>query len=329
VATAPVAVLIVNYNSGPMLGRCLDALARQTWREFRVVVVDNASSDGSGVAIEGRYPNVALVRSAANLGFAGGNNLGLRHAGEARWIVLLNPDAFPEPDWLERLMAAAQAHAQFAFFGCRMMAAETPELLDGIGDVFHVSGMHWREGHHRKLRADDLQPREIFAPCAAAAMYRRDVLEEAGGFDEDYFCYAEDVDLGFRLRLAGHRAMYVADAVVLHVGSAITGRRSDFSVYHGHRNLIWTYAKDMPGALAWLFLPWHIAINLAALGVLLLRGQGGIALRAKIDALRGLPRMLKKRRSIQAARRVAGGALLVHMARGWPDRRRGWSRPLS
>jgi GT2 family glycosyltransferase len=324
-----VVILIVNYNSGAMLRRCLDALERQTRREFDVVMVDNGSSDGSVEGIEGRYANLTLVRAQRNLGFAAGNNLGLAHAPRARWVVLLNPDAFPEPDWLERLTAAAQRYPQFAFFGCRMMAAETPELLDGIGDVFHVSGLHWREGHRRSLRAEDLRPREIFAPCAAAAMYRRDALEQVGGFDEDYFCYAEDMDLGFRLRLAGHRALYVPDAAVLHVGSGTTGWRSDFSVYHGQRNLVWTYAKDMPGALVYLYLPWHLAMNLAALGVLALRGQGWLALRAKIDALKGLPKMLKKRRSIQAGRCASARQLLAHMARGWPDRRRGWSRPVS
>lgn len=328
-ATGGVAVLIVNYNSGAMLRRCLDALQAQSRRDFDVVVVDNASSDGSADGIDGRYSNVRLVRSDRNLGFAGGNNLGLAHARNAHWVVLLNPDAFAEPQWLERLVAAAEQHPEFAFFGCRMMAADSPELLDGIGDVFHVSGLHWREGHRQPIASEDLQPREIFSPCAAAAMYRRDVLEQAGGFDEDYFCYSEDVDLGFRLRLAGHRALYVPDATVLHVGGGTTGMRSDFSVYHGQRNLVWTYAKNMPGALAYLFLPWHLAINVAMLGVLMLRGQGLLGLRAKIDALRGLPRMLKKRRSLQAGRRVAAKALLAHMARGWPDRRRSWSKPLS
>jgi GT2 family glycosyltransferase len=136
------------------------------------------------------------------------------------------------------------------------------------------------------------------------------------------------MDLGFRLRLAGHRALYVPDAEVLHVGSGTTGWRSDFSVYHGQRNLIWTYVKNMPGALVYLYLPWHVAMNLATVAVLLLRGQGRLALRAKIDALRRLPRMLNKRRSIQAGRRVASKKLLLKMARGWPNRQRSWSQPL-
>jgi GT2 family glycosyltransferase len=324
-----IAVIVVSYNSARFIGRCLEALSKQTLRGFRTIVVDNASEDGSGDVVERKFPEVTLVRAEANLGFAGGNNLGLKYTGDAQWIALLNPDAFPNPDWLERLLAAAAAFPQFGFFGSRMLLAETPELLDGIGDVFHVSGIHWREGHRRAMRLDDREPREIFAPCAAAAMYKADILVQAGGFDEDYFCYSEDVDLGFRLRLAGHRALYVPDAVVLHVGSAITGWRSDFSVYHGQRNLVWTYVKNMPGPLAWLYLPWHLVMNLVTVGVLATRGQGRVALRAKIDALCGLPKVLRKRRGIQSQRKVPARALWAQMARGWPDRQRSSSRPLS
>src|SRR5205085_72619 len=146
----------------------------------------------------------------------------------------------------------------------------------------------------------DEEAREIFSPCAAAAMYRREVFRAAGGFDEDFFCYAEDVDLGFRLRLAGYKALYVPDAVAYHVGSATTGRRSDFSVYYGQRNLVWTYAKNMPVGLLFLYALFHLAINIATVAALAMRGQGMIALRAKIDALKGLGTVLRKRRAVQA-----------------------------
>jgi GT2 family glycosyltransferase len=149
----------------------------------------------------------------------------------------------------------------------------------------------------------DFVAREIFSPCAAAALYRRQALVDAGGFDEDYFCYVEDVDLGFRLRLAGHKAMYVPDAVVHHVGSATTGgKHSDFSVYHGHRNLVWTFVKDMPGILFWLLLPLHVLMNLTSILWFALQGRGGVIMRAKRDALLGLPKMWRKRQTIQSTR---------------------------
>lgn len=319
------AVIVVNFNGGTLLARCLEALDRQTFRGFRTIVVENASTDGSADALESRFPRVTVLRPGKNLGFAAGNNLGITAATDCKWVVLLNPDAFPEPACLEAMFVAADAHPAYAMFQARLIIDGNRSLLDGVGDVVHVSGIHWREGHMQPIGAEHDRAREVFAPCAAAAMYRRDAFEAAGGFDEDFFCYAEDLDLGFRLRLAGHRAMYVPDAVVYHVGSGTTGRRSDFSVYHGQRNMVWTFAKDMPGVLALAYLPWHIAVNVASIFVLALRGQGGVALRAKIDALRGLPAMLRKRRTVQSARRASSSELLRLMARGWPDRKAVWS----
>jgi GT2 family glycosyltransferase len=308
-----VAVLIVNYNSGGLLTRCLAALARQTWRDFHVVVVDNGSRDGSAEGIDGRFPNAVLVRAEENLGFAAGNNLALKHVRGARWIALLNPDAFPEPDWLAQFVSAAERESGYSFFGCRMLLADTPEFLDGTGDAYHVSGASWRRDHGVAAERGVKEPGEIFAPCAAAALYSRAALQEVGGFDERYFCYHEDVDLAFRLRLRGHRARYVPQAVVHHVSSGITGRRSDFATYHGHRNLVWTYVKDMPGILFWLLLPLHLGLNLVSIAVCALRGQLGIILRAKRDALAGLPAAIRQRREIQARRKAGIGSLLAVM----------------
>lgn len=313
---ARVAVIIVNYNSGSMLARCLEALARQTWRDFRVIVVDNASTDGSAGTDAAAWTAVRLVRSPANLGFAAGNNLGLAEAGECEWIALLNPDAFPEPQWLERFLAGAEAHPECSFFGCCMKSADTPGVADGTGDVYHVSGLAWRRDHGVALEQARNEPGEIFGPCAAAALYRRSALDEAGGFDERFFCYFEDLDLSFRLRLLGHRCRYVPQAAVHHVGSGISGRRSDFATYHGHRNLVWTYWKNMPAPLFWLYLPLHLAMNAAAVIVCARRGQLGVILRAKRDALCGLPRILAERRRVQAARKVSSGALRAAMASG-------------
>jgi len=311
-----VAVLIVNYNSGKYLRRALEALSHQTLRDFRVIVVDNASSDGSEEGLEGRYSNVKLVRAGRNLGFAAGNNLGLEHAGAADWIALLNPDAFAEPDWLENLLLAAYANPQFSFFGCRMLLADMPDVLDGTGDVYHVSGMAWRRDHGRRAERGVSKPGEIFSPCAAAALYSRAALEEVRGFDEGYFCYFEDVDLAFRLRLRGRRCRYVPDAVVHHVSSGIVGRRSDFATYHGHRNMVWTYVKNMPLGLFWLFLPLHLLANLASIAVCAARGQLGVVLRAKRDALCGLRDVMRRRREVQAARKIGMSDLLAVMNAG-------------
>jgi len=299
-----VTVLIVNWNSGVLLGKCLRHLKEQTVQPERVLVVDNASSDDSATSAEA-FENVTVYRMTNNLGFAAGNNHGLAEC-DSEFVALLNPDAFPQPDWLERLVSAAKTHPDVSAFGSRQLNHENPEILDGTADSYHMSGLVWRERHGVQQQVGDLVPQEIFSPCAAAALYRRQALMDVGNFDEDYFCYVEDVDLGFRLRLAGHKAMYVPDAVVRHVGSATTGgQHSDFSVYYGHRNLVWTYVKDMPGILFWLLLPLHVALNFVTVIYFVIRGQGKVILRAKWDSIKGIPSMWNKRREIQAHRRIS------------------------
>ena len=300
---ATVTVVIVNWNGGRFLDRCLSAVQAQTIIPNEIILVDNASSDGS-LDIVRRFPSVRVLQQEKNLGFARGNNVAIQaSAGESEWVALLNPDAFPDPHWLEAMLSASRNYPAFDVFGARLVKAQNPAIADGEGDAYHISGLVWRIGHGKLLASCSDRYREVFSPCAAAALYRRNVLLKIGGFDEDFFCYVEDVDMGFRLRLAGHKALYVPDAVVHHVGSATTGgQHSDFSMYHGHRNLVWTFVKDMPGAVFWLCLPLHVTMNLVALAVFTWRGQSRVIWRAKWDALKGLPKMWRKRRLVQSNR---------------------------
>jgi GT2 family glycosyltransferase len=298
---ASITVIIVNWNSGDLLQRCLTQLAKQTLQPESILLIDNASTDGSAEFAHS-FPALTVQRLETNLGFAAANNLALA-ACHTEFVALLNPDAFPEPDWLEHLLKTAQENPDFAAFGSRQMAYGSDEIVDGAGDIYHCSGLVWRQGYGRLHTSLEKISREIFSPCACAALYRREALQAVGGFDEDYFCYVEDVDLGFRLRLAGHKAMYVPDAVVYHVGSATTGgQHSDFSIYYGHRNLVWTYIKNMPGILFWLFLPFHILLNIISVVYFSLQGKGEIILRAKVDAIKGIPKMWQKRKIIQQHR---------------------------
>jgi GT2 family glycosyltransferase len=311
-----VAVVIVNLNGGSLLARALDALAAQTLAPARVIVVDNASTDGSADGLEDRHPGTEVIRLRENVGFAAGNNVGVAAADGCEWVALLNPDAFPEPDWLATLVAAAEANPDFTFFGSRLLCADAPEELDGAGDILHVSGMAWRRYHGDPAAGTALEREEIFSPCAAAALYHRDAFIGVGGFDETYFCYFEDTDLSYRLRLAGHRCLYVPEAVVHHVGSAIAGVESDFTVYHSFRNLVWTWVKNTPRPLFWLYLPQLVLVQGLLLGAFALRGRPGVILRAQRDALRGLPRVLRERRVIQEMRSVGSGDLRRVMDRG-------------
>jgi GT2 family glycosyltransferase len=323
ITTPEVCVIIVNYNAGVLLSRTLEALRRQTWRSFRTVVVDNASSDGSVATLQADFPEVELIRAPANLGFAGGNNVAVRRAGAFSWIALLNPDAFPEPQWLDGLMRAARRHPEFSSFASRIVFDSDPETMDAAGDEYHLSGFAWRRMHGR--RADGASNgTEVFAASATAALYRRDVLDEARGFDERYFCYYEDVDLGLRLRLLGHRAYYVPEAAVRHVGSAITGRRSSFVTFHTQRNRIWTYVKNMPSPWIWILLPLHLAYQVLALLLYAWQRQLVAAVRGLLAALRQLPGILASRREVQRSRRVRWSELSRTMQRGLfaPLRRR-------
>jgi GT2 family glycosyltransferase len=321
-----VAVVIVNFNAGEHLDRTLRALAAQTVAPTRAIVVDNASTDGSVDELEERFPWVEVVRSPENLGFAAGNNLAVRMAEECEYVCLLNPDAFPDPHWLAELLRAAEERGdEFSFFASRLVDAEDPELLDGRGDVLHVSGLAWRRDHGLAA-TDEPRAEEVFSPCAAAALYRRDAFLSVGGFDEDFFCYFEDTDLAFRLRLAAHRCLYVPSAVVEHVGSAVAGAESDFTVYHSQRNLVWTWAKDMPRGLLLRHLSAHVLVNALAIGWYASRGQARPVLAAKLDAIRGLPRILRKRRALQRERVVGGAELAPHLEHGAAAYRTAWAK---
>lgn len=300
-----VSVIIVNFNAGKTLLRCLQALTEQTLPAARIIVVDNASSDGSMKTVQAQFPGIEIIALEGNTGFAAANNLAIERC-DTEFVALLNPDAFPQKNWLEELVRAAQAMPQAAAFGSCQLMENDPQRLDGIEDICHISGLVWRKGYGRQCSESDRQPREIFSPCAAAALYRLQALRQAGGFDPDFFCYVEDVDLGFRLRLQGWQSRYVPSAVVLHVGSATTGgTHSRFAVYHGHRNLVWMFCKNMPALLLWLLAPLHLAMNVASLLWFTLRGLGGTIFKAKMDALLGLPAMWKKRTAIQKTRTIS------------------------
>lgn len=298
----PVSVIIVNWNSGELLAKCLHHLNCQTILPRRVFVVDNASTDGSNKIEDTSPGSLKIIRMNYNVGFAAGNNQALSEC-TTQFVALLNADAFPEPNWIEQMLIAATEYNNSAAFGSQLICHGNDNLLDGIGDSYHFSGLVWRNRHGMRKRSIDNYACEIFSACAAAAMYRRKALVKVGGFDEDYFCYVEDVDLGFRLRLAGYKAMYIPEAVVHHIGSATTGgHRSDFSVYHGHRNLVWTYVKNMPGPLFWLLLPAHMLLNVVTIAYFSIRGQFRVILRAKSDAIKGLPKAWHKRGKIQKER---------------------------
>lgn len=311
-------MIIVNSNSGRHLGHALEALGRQTLTPAATHLVDNGSTDGSTAEAEARFPWIEVLRLGRNTGFAAANNVAVRRT-DCELVALLNPDAFPEPEWLERLVDAARGAPEHGSFSSRLMLAGSDGVLDGEGDSYGVNGFAWRRHHGLPigaLPAARAAREDVFSACAAAALYRRDAFLEAGGFDERFFCYLEDVDLGFRLQLRGVGCLYVPDSVVHHVGSAVTGRASDFSVYHAQRNLVWMFAKDMPASLLWLYLPQHLLLNLAAVVWYSVHGQAQTILRAKRDALKGLRATVAQRREVQSRRSTSALHVRRRMVKG-------------
>jgi GT2 family glycosyltransferase len=313
-----VSVILVTWNSAAYLPRCLESLAAQTLNDFEVVLVDNGSTDGCLDGVEARWSglNIRVERLGENKGFAAANNLGARLA-RGQWLALLNSDAFPEPFWLEELLKAARDNPEFSCFASRQLQANAPHLLDGSGDAFHISGLAWRRYAGFPAAHFGMESEEVFSACAAAALYSLQAFLQVGGFDEDFFSYHEDVDLGFRLHLQGFRCLYVPGAVVHHIGSATVGSQSDFALYHWQRNFIWSFVQNMPSALLWEALPAHLLANFFHQLTYILHGRGSILWKGKKDALRGLSRALRKRREIQKTRSCTRAELLRTMERGW------------
>lgn len=292
-------VVVVAYRSSRHLPALSAALTRQSCRDWRLIVWDNASPEHPAQAAD--LPSGALlVSSKDNLGFAAGNNRAAA-LGRAPFLAFLNPDAFPEPDWLQALLEAARRWPQAAAFGSAQIRAEESTRWDGLGDVLFAAGVPYRAAYGKPRRGPPPQG-ETFSACAAAMLVRREAFEAVGGFDEDLFCFGEDVDLGFRLRLAGAAVVQVAGAVVAHVGGASTGRRSDFADFHGVRNRLWVFVKNMPGPLFWPLLPLHLALSLILLACYPLSGRGLAGWRGFLAGLHGLPAVWRKRRTVQRGR---------------------------
>lgn len=300
-----ISVIIVNFNSGDRLARCLEHLKRQTFSDFEIIVIDNASGDDSIERARAAAPDAGYILSPSNLGFAAGNNRAAEQAS-GDWIAFLNPDAYAEPDWLEALVTATKRYPATDAFGSTQLMADNPAIIDGAGDAYFILGIPYR-GHYG-WNADALpDDGQCLAPCGAAAMYRAAVFRKLGGFDERYFCYSEDVDLGFRLLLSGGAAIQLRDARVRHEGSGVTGRYSEFTVYHGNRNRIWTTYKNLPGLLYWPLAPLRLIVDLYFCVRALTIGVGKAYFKAVVDGYAGLGALKDERRAIQSSRVASTG----------------------
>lgn len=238
-----VTIVIPNYNGLRFLGPCLSALSRQTCQDYDLLVVDNGSTDGSVAWLqEHEIPAVFL---AANTGFSGAVNTGIK-AAATPYIILLNNDTEAEPDYVRALLEAIEQSPRIFSVSPKMLRMDRRELVDDAGDMYSLMGWAYQRGVGRKAERYN-RPCHIFSACAGAAIYRREVFEQIGYFDEKHFAYLEDIDVGYRAKIAGYYNRYCPAAVVYHVGSGTSGSRyNSFKVRLAARNNVYLNYKNMP-----------------------------------------------------------------------------------
>ena len=319
-----VSVIVVNFNGRSHVPECLDAVLAQTYPNVEIILVDNASVDGSADFVRQAYPTVKLVRSDTNLGFAGGNNLGGRQAsGEC--VFFLNDDTRADRDAVAALMRAREEHPEYAVFGSLLLDDADPSRVDSAGDTFYWMGWTFGFGGFPAVLFD--RPREIASAKGAAALYPRALLDRVGWYDADLFWSFEDVDLSLRARHAGARILSVPASRVYHKGGATSGgAKSALSVYYASRNYQLVVLKTFPWPVLLRFLPGLVFAKATQVYAALRAGCLGACLRGNLAALPLIPRMVAARRRILRGSKISAGEfgslLREHMFSEWLVRRR-------
>jgi GT2 family glycosyltransferase len=310
-------IIILNWNGKHLLKECLDTVLAQTFRDFETIVVDNGSTDGSVESLKEWDERIRIVELPANLGYAGGNNAGIRIAG-GRYIVLLNNDTAVEPGWLDALSRATHRHPHGGMFTPRILNYYRRDEIDNTGHVIYPDGL--ARGRHRLEKDDGRfdEEGEVLHPSGCAGVYRKEMLDRVGLLDDTFFAYGEDVDLGLRARWAGWTCHYVPDAVVYHKYSATSGRYSPRKAFLVERNRIWVLFKNFPFReilLSPFFTVYRYAMHYRGIAI----GKGasgrfaqdlsawklfGVILKAEAAGFAGLPRVLRQRREIRRNRRI-------------------------
>ncbi len=299
-----ISVVIPNWNGERFLRGCLQSLREQTFKAFEVILVDNASTDGSLALVEREFPEVKVVKLDRNLGLTGGANAGIK-AAQGEVIALLNNDAEAHPNWLESLWDALQRHPEAGMAASKILLYDRRGIINSAGDFYRIDGVPGNRGVWEEDKGQYDREEYVFGACGGAAAYRKAMLEEIGLFDEDMFMYCEDVDLAWRAQIAGYRCIYTPEAVAYHRLSATGGGRLA-SFYNG-RNFIYVLAKDYPGSLFRKYWPLIIKaqLKIAADALRAWRGEASRArLRGQLAGLKAIPLALSKRQAVYSLRRV-------------------------
>jgi GT2 family glycosyltransferase len=304
-----VSVIIPNWNGAPHLPACLNALRAQTVRDFEVIVADNASTDESRTLLARDYPEVRVLALERNFGFTGACNAGMR-AASGEILVLLNNDTEAGPTWLAELLAAFGRHPRAGLIASRMLLFDRRDIFHTAGDIFKSDGTPGNRGVWQKDEGQFIEG-PVFSANGGSAAYRRVMLDEIGLLDDDFYFSCEDVDLAWRAQLAGWQCVYAPRAVVYHKLSASGGGAT--ASYHDGRNFIYLLVKDVPDGVWKKYWRKIIAAQFHITWEALRAWRGAAArarLRGQLAGLLGIPKMLAKRRAVQATRTVSEDYLL-------------------
>ena len=297
-------VVVPNWNGSDFIGNCLKSLEAQTV-EANIVVVDNGSVDDSIRLIEASFPGVTLLKQDKNYGFAGGVNIGIRHAIEksAQYIALFNNDAVANEKWLEKLVACAEESDCIGIVTGKLMHSDRKHY-DSTAECYSKWGYPYPRDRDKKDVGQREAREEVFAATGGASLYTVRMLEDIGMFDERFFAYYEDVDISFRAQLYGWKVAYEPTAVAYHKTSSTSSKLGDFTRYHATKNFFILYHKNMPGYLYFKYLPLHILYSLRLLSSSLIRGKILVWIKAFFAFIKLSPKIIKDRRHIQSQKKV-------------------------
>jgi GT2 family glycosyltransferase len=300
-----ISVIIPNWNGAHLLPTCLDSLRRQNYAGREVIVVDNASTDGSLELLARDHPDVRVLALPSNQGFTGACNAGIQ-TSHGEFVALLNSDTEADEHWLAELVAAFERHPEAGLVASKMLLFDRRDTLHTAGDFYRLDGVPGNRGAWQRDEGQFDREEYVFSACGGSAAYRRSMLDEIGLLDDDFFFSCEDVDLAWRAQLAGWKCVWTPKAIVYHKLAATGGGPT--ASFHDWRNAIWVIAKNYPGSL-WKH-HWREVVR-AQLRITreALNARRGAAARARLRGqlagLFGLPKMLRKRRAIQSCRRVS------------------------
>lgn len=296
-------IIIVNWNGKELLADCIGSVLRQTFKGIEIILVDNGSRDGSVAFVEQAFPSVKVVSLSENTGFTGGNIEGYR-VSSGHYIVLLNNDARLTERWLEHMVAAVESDSAIGFCSSKIVIDGTTKI-DSAGDVFTSAFTGTKLGEYEE-ESNFVQRRLVPGACAAAVLYKREMLDEIGFLDPDFFLNHEDTDLNLRAWLAGWKCLFVPEAVAYHKVSTSIVPMSDTAVYYFSRNNEWVWLKNVPLGLLVRTLPQRILYELSSFGYFcVMKGRWKPFIKGKLDAVRGAGAMLRKRKAVQALVRLS------------------------